>query len=85
MPSWHAAAAEALRPATIGVGFTVNVEVTPLTGAVQPPADVYTIELIVIVVFPELGNAVVTKLAAPVPPVVVIDALDDPVFAPLSV
>ena len=85
MPSWQAAAAEALRPATIGVGLTVNVDVTPLTVAVQPPADVYTIELIVIVVLPELGNAVVTKLADPVPPVVVIDALDDPVLAPLSV
>ena len=42
-------------------------------------------ELMVIVVLPEFGNAVVAKLADPVPPVVVIDALDEPVFAPLNV
>ena len=85
MPSWHAAAADTLRPVTIGVGLTVNVDVTPLTVAVQPPAEVYTIELIVIVVFPVFARAVVAKVAPPVPPLVVIDALDVPVFAPLNV
>ena len=80
----HMSDTEVLRPATIGLGLTVKVDVAPVTVELQLVA-VKDTELIVIVVEPADDSVPVEKLAAPVPPLVVIDALLVPVFAPLSV
>ena len=75
-------AADIPRPATIGFGLTLNVDVMPDTGELHVVA-LFDIELIVIVVEPAVVSEVVAKVAAP--PLVVIVALPVPAFAPVSV
>ena len=70
--------------AAVGTAFTLNVEVTPLTGVLQL-VETYDMKLIDIVVDPGLVSPPTTKLAAPVPPLVVIVPTPPGLLAPLHV
>jgi len=80
----HNKVGDALTLLIVGTAFTLNVELTPVTEELHP-VEVNTTEVISIVVDPVEDNTPVVKLAAPVPPLVVIEALPLPVLAPLSV